>query len=101
MDGGKGEDFLDGGSGNDQLTGGDGSDRLYDGGGKDQLDGGTGTDLLGLDLSGEGAGVVFNGISPTHLSLKNKTSAKNGEQFDISGTCVRYGVGYLYGLSLK
>ena len=86
LDGGMGDDFLDGGSGNDKLTGADGNDTLYGGGGKDQLDGGAGTDLLSLDLSGEGAGVVFDGARRTHLSLKNGTSAKNGEQFDVSGT---------------
>ncbi len=86
LDGGKGDDFLDGGSGNDKLTGADGNDTIYGGGGKDQLDGGAGTDLLGLDLSGEGASLVFDGTSRIHLSLKNGTSAKNGEQFDVSGT---------------
>jgi Ca2+-binding RTX toxin-like protein len=85
LDGGAGDDFLDGGSGNDRLTGGAGDDWLSGGAGS-KLDGGAGTDYLALDLSSQGAGVVFDGSVSNHLSLPDGTSAKNGERFSVSGT---------------
>ena len=70
--------------GNDKLTGGAGDDGLVGGGGSDQLDGGAGIDFLNLDLSAKGAGVVFDGSVSNHLSLRDGTSAKNGEQSIVS-----------------
>ena len=37
-------------------------------------------------LTAQGAGVVFDGSTPNHLSLPDGTSAKNGEQFGVNGT---------------
>ena len=86
LDGGGGNDYLVGALGNDTLRGAAGDDTLFAYGSSYQVDGGTGTDWLWLDLSAQGAGVVFDGSAPNHLSLSDGTSAKNGEQFLVWGT---------------